>query len=75
MIKRTLYFGNPTYLSLRNEQLIVKLPEVEVNDSLPEIVDKSEYSALNKMEKSIDGVMIKNFFVKLKVDRLGNITI
>ncbi|MBP5366281.1 MAG: type II CRISPR-associated endonuclease Cas1 [Bacteroidales bacterium] len=29
MIKRTLYFGNPAYLSLKNEQLVIKLPEVE----------------------------------------------
>ncbi len=36
MIKKTLYFGNPTYLSMRNEQLVIKLPEVEKNDSLPE---------------------------------------
>ena len=26
MIKRTLYFGNPSYLSLANKQLIVKQP-------------------------------------------------
>ena len=36
MIKKTLYFGNPTYLSLKNAQLVVTLPEVEKNDSLPE---------------------------------------
>lgn len=36
MIKKTLYFGNPAYLSLRNNQLIIKLPEVEKNDTLPE---------------------------------------
>lgn len=36
MIKKTLYFGNPAYLSLRNEQLIIKLPEIEKNDSLPD---------------------------------------
>lgn len=35
MIKRTLYFGNPAYLSLRNAQLIVSLPNVEgVDESL-----------------------------------------
>lgn len=34
MIKRTLYFGNPAYLSLRNAQLVVKLPEVEHNDTV-----------------------------------------
>ena len=32
MIKKTLYFGNPAYLSLRNAQLVIKLPEVENND-------------------------------------------
>ena len=29
MIKKTLYFGNPAYLSLRNGQLVIRLPEVE----------------------------------------------
>ncbi|MFY9144079.1 MAG: hypothetical protein WAN95_01430 [Bacteroidales bacterium] len=29
MIKRTLYFGNPAYLSLKNEQLVIQLQEVE----------------------------------------------
>lgn len=33
MIKRTLYFGNPVYLSLKDRQLVVKLPEVEKNDA------------------------------------------
>ena len=36
MIKRTIYFGNPAYLSLKNAQLLVRLPEVEKNDTLPE---------------------------------------
>lgn len=36
MIKKTLYFGNPAYLSLKNSQLVIKLPEVEKNDTLPE---------------------------------------
>ncbi|MCL2414822.1 MAG: type II CRISPR-associated endonuclease Cas1 [Bacteroidales bacterium] len=38
MIKRTLYFENPAYLSLKNKQLVVKLPEVEKNDALPELL-------------------------------------
>lgn len=38
------------------------------------IWDKKEYSALNKMERSIEGVMIKEVCWKLKVDRLGNIS-
>ena len=36
MIKKTLYFGNPTYLSLRNKQLVIQLPEVVKNETLPE---------------------------------------
>ena len=40
MIKRTLYFGNPAYLSTHLEQLVVRLPEVEKNDSLPDSFKK-----------------------------------
>ena len=36
MIKKTLYFGNPAYLSLRDAQLVIKLPEVVKNTTLPE---------------------------------------
>lgn len=36
MIKKTLYFGNPAYLSLRDKQLVIQLPEVLKNDTLPE---------------------------------------
>ncbi len=36
MIKRTLYFGNPAYLSTHLEQLVVRLPQVEKNSTLPE---------------------------------------
>lgn len=36
MIKQTLYFGNPVYLSLHNGQLVIRLPDVVNNDSLPE---------------------------------------
>lgn len=35
MIKKTLYFGNPAYLSLRMGQMVIKLPEVEKNKNLP----------------------------------------
>lgn len=37
------------------------------------IVNKMEFSALNKMEKSIDDIMIKDVCWKLNIDRLGNI--
>lgn len=32
MIKRTLYFGNPAYLSLRNSQLVIHLPDAHGMD-------------------------------------------
>lgn len=32
MIKKTLYFGNPAYLSLANGQLVIRFPEVEKSD-------------------------------------------
>jgi CRISPR-associated endonuclease Csn1 len=37
------------------------------------ILNKEEYSALNKMERAITGEMIKEICVPIKVDRLGNI--
>ena len=41
MIKKTLYFGNPAYLSLKDGQLVIRLPEVEKADDLPEIIRRS----------------------------------
>lgn len=38
MIKRTLYFGNPAYLSLANKQLMIRLPEIEKADNISEII-------------------------------------
>jgi len=38
------------------------------------IKNKVEFSALNKMEKDIDGTMVKSVCWKLRADRLGNIT-
>lgn len=46
MIKRTLYFGNPAYLSRKNEQLVVRLPEVEKNNSLPELFKKEAQATI-----------------------------
>lgn len=37
------------------------------------IVNKMEYSPLNKMERSIDGIMIKEVCWKVEIDRLGQI--
>ena len=49
MIKKTLYFGNPAYLSLSNSQLVIQMPEVEKNDTVTE-----EFKIVN--ERTIPGV-------------------
>ena len=46
MIKRTLYFGNPAYLSLKDEQLIIKFPEIEKNDTLPDTFKKENQKSV-----------------------------
>jgi CRISPR-associated endonuclease Csn1 len=43
------------------------------NDIAAPIVNKLEFSPLNKMEKSIEGATIKGLCWKLEVDRLGRI--
>lgn len=55
MIKRTLYFGNPAYLSVRLAQLEIRLPEVEKNDTLPQIF-KTE--AVKRVPIEDIGVMV-----------------
>ena len=40
MIKKTLYFSSPAYLSLRDAQLLIRLPEVETNEILTESFKK-----------------------------------
>lgn len=39
MIKRTLFFGNPTYLSTKNEQLVVNFPEENKKEATIPIED------------------------------------
>lgn len=55
MIKKTLYFGNPAYLSLRDNQLVIKLPEVESNDTLP---DNMKYEAVRTIPIEDIGVVV-----------------
>lgn len=58
MIKKTLYFGNPAYLSLRNNQLVIKLPEVEKCDSLPDSFKKQ--AEVTKPIEDIGVVVLDN---------------
>ncbi|WP_414845696.1 type II CRISPR RNA-guided endonuclease Cas9 [Chryseobacterium sp. IT-36CA2] len=56
-------------VSFSGSQLFFIRQEIAIS-----IVNKAEFSTLNKMERSIEGVMIKENCIKLQVDRLGNIS-
>lgn len=58
MIKKTLYFGNPTYLSLRNNQMVIKLPEVEKCNTLSDSFKKQ--SEVTKPIEDIGVVLLDN---------------
>lgn len=58
MIKKTLYFGNPVYLSLCNAQLVIKLPEVVKNESLPSAF--KEQTEVTKPVEDIGVVVLDN---------------
>lgn len=51
MIKKTLYFGNPAYLSLRDAQLVIKLPEIVKNKTLPD-----SFKQENEITKPIEDI-------------------
>ena len=51
MIKKTLYFGNPAYLSLRDAQLVIKLPEIVNNKTLPD-----SFKQENEIKKPIEDI-------------------
>ncbi len=53
MIKKTLYFGNPAYLSLRMQQMVIKLPEVESIADLPESL-----KSMSEVTKPIEDIGI-----------------
>ena len=55
MIKKTLYFGNPAYLSLKNSQMLIRLPEVERNETLP---DKFKAEAVRTIPIEDIGVVV-----------------
>lgn len=55
MIKRTLYFGNPAYLSTKLAQLEIRLPEVENNDTLSETFKEN---AIKKVPIEDIGVVV-----------------
>lgn len=58
MIKKTLYFSQPAYLSMRNAQLVIRLPEIIKNDSLPE--NFKQKSEITKPIEDIGIVILDN---------------
>ena len=58
MIKKTLYFGNPAYLSLRMGQMVIKLPEVETASNLPDQIKKQ--AEITKPIEDIGVVVLDN---------------
>lgn len=58
MIKKTLYFGNPVYLSLKNAQLVIKFPEVVKSSVLPESFKQS--SEISKPIEDIGVLVLDN---------------
>ena len=58
MIKKTLYFGNPAYLSLRMEQMVIKLPEVEKVTDISSVT--KEQSVVTRPIEDIGIVVLDN---------------
>ena len=58
MIKKTLYFSNPAYLSLRNAQLVIKLPGVEKSKTIPDHM--KQQSEITKPIEDIGLVVLDN---------------
>ncbi|OAV72648.1 CRISPR-associated endonuclease Cas1, subtype II/NMENI [Bacteroidales bacterium Barb6] len=58
MIKKTLYFGSGVYLSVRNGLLVIRLPEVERNDTLPK--DFKQQSVITKPIEDIGIIVLDN---------------
>ena len=58
MIKKTIYFGNPVYLSLKNAQLVIKLPEIAKDDSLSDCF--RQQSQVTKPIEDIGVIVLDN---------------
>lgn len=58
MIKKTLYFGNPAYLSLRDKQLVIRFPEIAKCNALSEQFKKE--AEVTKPIEDLGVVIIDN---------------
>lgn len=46
MIKKTLYFGNPAYLSTKDRQMVVKLSDISNNEASSETSKKESVKTI-----------------------------
>lgn len=58
MIKKTLCFSNPAYLSLKDEQLVIRFPEVVTSESLPDVLKKD--SIVTRPIEDLGVVILEN---------------
>ena len=68
MIKKTLYFGNPAYLSLRDAQLVIKLPEIEKS---PLSEDMKRMSETSKPIEDLGVVVLDNKQITITAGVIG----
>lgn len=58
MIKKTLYFSNPAYLSLKQGQIVIKLPEIEKAGNVADII--KQQSIMTKPIEDIGILILDN---------------
>lgn len=58
MIKKTLCFSNPAYLSLKDEQLVIKFPEIETSESVSNLIKRE--SVVTRPIEDIGVVILEN---------------
>lgn len=58
MIKKTLCFSNPAYLSLKDEQLVIRFPEVVTSESLPDVLKRD--SIVTRPIEDLGVVILEN---------------
>lgn len=58
MIKKTLYFSNPAYLSLKQGQIVIKLPEIEKAGNVADII--KQQSIMTKHIEDIGILILDN---------------
>jgi CRISPR-associated protein Cas1 len=59
MIKKTLFFGNPAYLSTRNEQLVINFPDKEKKEITRPIEDLGYLVLENQQITITNGLLMK----------------